>query len=351
MKIFIKMILPVFVLSCSSAEDSTSNTSSSVPVYHLKYEYEILQDATADTFFFPFKSCRLKKGAKIKIQHKPSPLKNEYKVNIVSIIDNNPSFESTENSVGSNETGEKSRLSKILDSIGNGPSEEGTSNVSRLDGESKNGKDAKFCDDQTTPFILRTTSKILKSAIDPEKNLAGERHEPSRADRGLEAPLPEPRGSGIGHTFPLTTRPSNDWFYGTGAFGASRSWGYRLHAGSDLYTPVNRPVLAVADGVVLDYYPFYSGTNAIVVKHYDGKVVRYGEVFSTYARIGSVVKKGQKIASVGRMYCCQPMLHFELYEGTLSGSLTQYGRGRYERRADLINPQYFLEQLYNKKFN
>ena len=198
----------------------------------------------------------VEKGAKIKIQHKPSPLKNEYKVNIVSIIDNNPSFESTENSVGSNETAEKSGLSEILDSIGDGPSEEGTSNVSSMDDESKNGRDAEFCDDQTTPFILRTTSKILKSAIDPEKNLTGERHEPSRVDRGLEAPLPEPRLNGTGNTFPLTTRPTNDWFRGIGAFGASRSWGYRLHAGSDLYTPINRPVLAVADGVVLDYYPF-----------------------------------------------------------------------------------------------
>ena len=129
-------------------------------------------------------------------------------------------------------------------------------------------------------------------------------------------------------------------------FGAGRAGG-RVHAASDLYTQVGRPVKAIADGVVLDYYFFYSGTYALVVEHDDGRVVRYGEVASSLTSVGTRVKKGQTIATVGRMYCCNPMLHFEMYDGTRTGLLTQPGANMYNRRADIVNPERFLDKIKN----
>jgi murein DD-endopeptidase MepM/ murein hydrolase activator NlpD len=131
---------------------------------------------------------------------------------------------------------------------------------------------------------------------------------------------------------------------GAGGFGSGRGGG-RLHGGCDLYGNVGTPIYAIDDGVVLDQYYFYCDTDALEVRH-GNRVVRYSEIKSGSAPFpaGTVIKKGQKIAAMGRLSCYyQPMLHFELYSGEASGPLTTRS-GSYQRRSDLQNPTQGLMQ-------
>lgn len=95
-------------------------------------------------------------------------------------------------------------------------------------------------------------------------------------------------------------------------FLADRAGG-RYHVGIDLFCSENDPVVAIEDGKIVAFYPFYEGTNALLVAH-DGYVVNYGEVApNSLARlglaVGSNVVSGQQIGTVGRL----KMLHFESY--------------------------------------
>jgi murein DD-endopeptidase MepM/ murein hydrolase activator NlpD len=103
-------------------------------------------------------------------------------------------------------------------------------------------------------------------------------------------------------------------------FGAPR--GGRRHAGIDLFGNAGDPVVAVADGIVVRTQTFELGTDAILVDH-GSAVVLYGEVDPGSWRrvgvsVGSRVRRGQQIASVGCMVwsgnsCSSHMLHLETY--------------------------------------
>lgn len=91
------------------------------------------------------------------------------------------------------------------------------------------------------------------------------------------------------------------------------SAGPRYHAAIDLYCSQGDAVVSVEDGKIVNFYPFYKGTNALLVKH-GGYVVNYGEVSPNSLgalglSIGSSVKAGQQIGTVGKLI----MLHFETY--------------------------------------
>lgn len=156
----------------------------------------------------------------------------------------------------------------------------------------------------------------------------------------------------------------------TASFGSGRDGGTRLHAGCDLYWTDDGgdayangyyeynndlPVYAVAAGTITAYYDFYLGTSAVEVDHGDF-VVRYGEVDDggLYGGlgVGATVTAGQRIATMGDLAIgtTWSMLHFELYSGELTGSLTDRDNasylhvpdGNYERRGDLMNCAPFL---------
>lgn len=161
----------------------------------------------------------------------------------------------------------------------------------------------------------------------------------------------------------------------TGSFGAARSGG-RLHAGCDLYWTNdggyayqtsyyqyndNTPIYAVADGTITGYSAFYQGTNALVVDHVDF-VIRYGEVddggLPGGLQVGSKVTAGQLIAYMGDLDMSSgtwSMLHFELFSGELTGSLTNTSNtsylhvpdGNYQRRGDLMDCGPFLRDIMN----
>lgn len=59
------------------------------------------------------------------------------------------------------------------------------------------------------------------------------------------------------------------------SFGSKRSQG-RIHAGCDLYAPVHSPVLAIAEGRVIESDHFYLGTFQITIDHGHLGVIRYG---------------------------------------------------------------------------
>lgn len=145
-------------------------------------------------------------------------------------------------------------------------------------------------------------------------------------------------------TFPTVEKPTASYLESPRKFGAGRANG-RAHAAADLYQ--SRPgqgVRAVDDGVVLrGKYYFYQGTYALEVKHAPGFVARYGEITGRNVpglTNGASVKRGALLGFVGQVNsgCCEPMLHFEKYSGTLKGALTQPQHRPFQRRLDLVNP-------------
>lgn len=155
--------------------------------------------------------------------------------------------------------------------------------------------------------------------------------------------------------FPTVEKVTHPYTSGMRMFGARRGGGKRSHGAADLYRFRNEPILSVAPGtVVRDVYYFYQGTYALEVVHSGGFVVRYGEINRQVPRDvkrGASVTMSQRLGTMGVVNsgCCRPMLHFELYEGTSRGSLSQT-RPPYNRRADLMNPTPYLLKWERSKF-
>lgn len=155
-------------------------------------------------------------------------------------------------------------------------------------------------------------------------------------------------------TFPTLLRPSVSYKDGMRRFKAGRSGG-RLHAACDLYRVKDEKAMSVSSGkVIRAKYYFYEGTYAIEIKHTGGKVARYGEITGKDAggvSLNANVSTGQVLGYIGKVNsgCCTPMLHFELYSGTASGSLSQKGNA-FQRRKDLIDPTSLLSEWERIKF-
>lgn len=163
--------------------------------------------------------------------------------------------------------------------------------------------------------------------------------------------------------------PAPEWvgtYVEMAQFGHNRKGGKRIHGGVDLYAPFESDVFAVDGGVFVEISPpgFAGNTSAISVQHEGIGVIRYGEVVKIakeYNFVGAKVKSGERvvIAKVGHAVPkLSPMLHFELFDGSTSGSLTDRSgkveyynedvlkSANYERRKDLMNPTKFLERLW-----
>jgi len=97
----------------------------------------------------------------------------------------------------------------------------------------------------------------------------------------------------------------------TSGFGAR--WG-TTHYGMDIANSIGTPIVAAADGVVIE-----AGTASgfglwVRVQHEDGKITVYGHVDSYSVREGQKVKAGEQIARLGnRGYSTGPHLHFEVW--------------------------------------
>lgn len=194
---------------------------------------------------------------------------------------------------------------------------------------------------------------VASSFIKAEENCPHLRREGRRENREIQI-------SGLDDEnccqFPTAQNPTHSYLTGMRRFGAHRSSGERRHAACDLYRYENEPIKAVAPGIVLrNLYYFYQGTYALEVRHSGGFIARYGEMTSFRqrgVRRNRPVRMGQRLGKMGKVNsnCCRPMLHFELYRGTESGSLSVTGRRPYRRRGDLLDPTDYLERWERKSF-
>lgn len=144
--------------------------------------------------------------------------------------------------------------------------------------------------------------------------------------------------------FVVSYQQQDNKLVGNGArrFLAKRSSGDKFHVGVDLYGNHKDPVLAMEDGVVLNYYHFFHGAYCLIVHHDSGIVVNYGEVEKdSYKKLGftkgSRVKRGEQIAQVGKMNVSS-MLHFEAYSPPQNKNQRYYG----DDPKQILNPTAYL---------
>jgi hypothetical protein len=98
-------------------------------------------------------------------------------------------------------------------------------------------------------------------------------------------------------------------------------FGYRwgvLHGGIDVANSIGTPILAVADGVVIDAGPTAGYGAWVKLRHADGTVTLYGHVNTWLVNKGDRVMAGDQIATIGnRGNSTGPHCHFEvLLNGT-----------------------------------
>lgn len=87
----------------------------------------------------------------------------------------------------------------------------------------------------------------------------------------------------------------------------------KFHEGIDISTRIGTPVVATADGIVIHTgYDITYGNN-IVIDHGFGFTTRYGHLSKIDVKIGTTVKRGQKIGEVGNTgFSTGPHLHYEI---------------------------------------
>jgi Peptidase family M23 len=107
--------------------------------------------------------------------------------------------------------------------------------------------------------------------------------------------------------------------YTKGVF--TSGFGYRwgvLHGGIDIANSIGTPILAVADGVVIDAGPTAGYGAWVKLRHADGTVTLYGHVNTWLVSKGDRVMAGDQIATMGnRGNSTGPHCHFEvLLNGT-----------------------------------
>ncbi|ETT27987.1 M23 family metallopeptidase [Rhodococcus aetherivorans] len=108
---------------------------------------------------------------------------------------------------------------------------------------------------------------------------------------------------------PLFVLPAAGVF--TSSYGAR--WG-TLHAGVDIAGPIGTPILAVADGTVIDSGPASGFGMWVRLRHADGTVTVYGHIDQSMVTVGQQVMAGDQIATMGnRGQSTGPHLHFEVH--------------------------------------
>lgn len=99
--------------------------------------------------------------------------------------------------------------------------------------------------------------------------------------------------------------------------GQVSSWfgprGDRFHEGIDIHAPEGAPVLAAADGVVAFAGELRGYGLTVILAHRDGWATLYAHNERNLVREGQRVRRGQKIARLGRTgRTTGPNLHFEI---------------------------------------
>ncbi len=97
----------------------------------------------------------------------------------------------------------------------------------------------------------------------------------------------------------------------TSGYGAR--WG-AFHYGIDLANSIGTPILAAADGVVVESGPASGFGLWVRIRHIDGTTTVYGHINRSLVTEGQRVRAGQEIAEMGnRGNSTGPHLHFEVW--------------------------------------
>jgi len=145
--------------------------------------------------------------------------------------------------------------------------------------------------------------------------------------------------------WPLARQPKQ-WTAG-GSFGASRDGGSRLHQGVDLYAPASTPVLASEDGEVIGLQG-WSGPKTkglLVYSPATDITILYGAVApNSTPLVGSKVRRGEQIATIGVYPAGSTMLHLEVWPGRLSIPRPRWNPGQDPPSYD---PAPYLERAWD----
>ncbi|MGH3468510.1 MAG: M23 family metallopeptidase, partial [Thermocrispum sp.] len=99
----------------------------------------------------------------------------------------------------------------------------------------------------------------------------------------------------------------------TSGFGAR--WG-TTHYGLDIANSIGTPIVAAADGTVIEAGPASGFGNWVRIQHDDGTVTVYGHMYTYSVAEGQRVKAGEQIAEIGNAgQSTGPHLHFEVWLG------------------------------------
>ncbi|WP_263249591.1 peptidoglycan DD-metalloendopeptidase family protein [Saccharopolyspora rosea] len=87
----------------------------------------------------------------------------------------------------------------------------------------------------------------------------------------------------------------------------------QFHQGQDLAAPIGTPIVAAAEGTVLNAGPASGYGLWVRIQHPDGTISTYGHINTSHVTEGQHVTPGQPIAEVGnRGQSTGPHLHFQL---------------------------------------
>lgn len=141
-----------------------------------------------------------------------------------------------------------------------------------------------------------TVAPAVNSSVHAEEITKAAAFAQERAER--EARLSRPQ-------FVMPTR-------GVWTSGFGYRWGV-LHGGIDIANSIGTPILAAADGVVIEAGPTAGYGAYVKLKHSDGTVTLYGHINTWLVSVGDRVMAGDQIATMGnRGNSTGPHLHFEV---------------------------------------
>jgi murein DD-endopeptidase MepM/ murein hydrolase activator NlpD len=109
--------------------------------------------------------------------------------------------------------------------------------------------------------------------------------------------------------------PTKGWLSSRFGYRASPFTGAReFHKGIDISTRMNSPVVAPAEGIILSTHRNQWSGNVLSVNHGYGLVTRYAHLQRALVKKGQYVKRGERIALVGKTgRFSGPLLHYEVY--------------------------------------